>query len=142
MIVISSGRRGRWGIQAMSRPGRGTPSPNRTVPSWWTTPTAALRSVDLPAPLGPISPTHSPSPHRQRSRLHDGLAVERDRYLEPTDHSLPRTDRSTSTKNGAPRNAVRTPIGSSPGATRVRAPRSARIRNEAPYKSESGMITR
>ena len=45
-------------------------------------------------------------------------------------------------KNGAPKNAVTTPIGISAGEAIVRANRSARIRNVAPNTIDRGRTTR
>jgi hypothetical protein len=50
--------------------------------------------------------------------------------------------RSTTAKNGAPKNAVTTPIGSSAGAISVRASRSANTRKAAPPRIDSGMTMR
>ena len=50
--------------------------------------------------------------------------------------------RRTIAKNGAPKNAVTTPIGSSAGAIIVRPSRSARIKNAAPNATHNGKITR
>ena len=49
--------------------------------------------------------------------------------------------RSTTAKNGAPKNAVTTPIGTSAGAISVRARTSARTRKPAPTRIESGTIS-
>src|SRR5690606_45291 len=56
-------------------------------------------------------------------------------------HSFSALRRSTMMKNGAPANAVTTPMGSSPGMA-VRAIWSATIRNEAPPSTDNGTITR
>ena len=48
--------------------------------------------------------------------------------------------RSTMRKNGAPKNAVTTPIGISAGEITIRARRSASARNAAPNSSDSGRI--
>src|SRR6185295_11652727 len=50
--------------------------------------------------------------------------------------------RSTTAKNGAPQNAVTTPIGISAGLARTRPARSASTRNAPPYNMDSGRITR
>src|SRR3954469_16327899 len=50
--------------------------------------------------------------------------------------------RSTSAKNGAPQNAVTTPIGISAGLAAARPTRSASTRNAPPYNMDSGRITR
>src|SRR5688500_4071163 len=66
--------------------------------------------------------------------------LQRHRVLVPSEvHAdRPPARRRASTKNGAPTNAVMTPIGISAGATAVRARRSTRMRNEAPKRTESG----
>src|SRR5690606_41663006 len=56
-------------------------------------------------------------------------------------HSFSALRRSTMMKNGAPANAVTTPMGSSPGMA-VRAIWSATMRNDAPPSSDNGTITR
>src|SRR5881296_1728543 len=74
-----------------------------------------------------------------------GHALVRDREPGQTylaHNAAARVERSTAMKKGAPRNAVMTPIGSSAGATTVRAAVSARTRKAAPKRSESGMTTR
>ena len=58
------------------------------------------------------------------------------------DHLAPRAVRRTTAKNGAPRKAVTTPIGSSDGESTVRATTSASTRNPAPATSESGKTAR
>ena len=50
--------------------------------------------------------------------------------------------RSTTAKNGAPKKAVTTPIGSSAGDTTVRASTSQRTRNPPPTSSDSGTTMR
>ena len=66
-----------------------------------------------------------------------------DRDAGDADHGpTVRVVRSTSAKNGAPTNAVTTPIGSSAGASAVRATTSASTRNAAPTAIDSGTITR
>src|SRR3990172_198169 len=73
----------------------------------------------------------------------DGLVpVESDSQIRDRDHNDLRLVRSTATKNGAPHRAVITPIGSSAGASTVRAARSAAIRNAAPSKAASGNTAR
>ncbi len=56
--------------------------------------------------------------------------------------ALARRDTSTARKNGAPRHAVTTPIGTSVGDRIVRAMRSAPIRKAAPPTIETGMMMR
>ena len=57
-------------------------------------------------------------------------------------HGEVRDERKTMRKNGAPKNAVTTPIGSSAGEITIRARRSANARKAAPKSSESGRIDR
>ena len=71
------------------------------------------------------------------------LVTDRNRGEDDRAHSgAPRVDLMTTMKNGAPRNAVITPIGSSAGATIVRAAVSARTRNAAPKSTDRGITTR
>src|SRR5439155_20558713 len=71
------------------------------------------------------------------------LVTDRTRGEDDRAHSgAPRVDLMTTMKNGAPRNAVITPIGSSAGATIVRAAVSARTRNAAPKSTDRGITTR
>ena len=74
------------------------------------------------------------------------LDVERDRSVADVEQrghaALLPVRRSAIRKNGAPTNAVMTPIGISAGATAVRATRSTRIRNDAPNRTESGRTCR
>src|SRR5919108_2067192 len=77
-------------------------------------------------------------PHAEPCHLDGVSAAVFDRGAHAT---LP-LRRSATTKNGAPRNAVITPIGISAGATAVRAPTSTRIRNEAPNRTDSGRTCR
>ena len=63
----------------------------------------------------------------------DGHAVERQRC-----HAVRLVVRSTTAKNGAPKNAVTTPIGSSAGDITVRAITSAKTRKPAPTITDSG----
>src|SRR5581483_1283351 len=53
-----------------------------------------------------------------------------------------RAVRSTTAKNGAPKNAVTTPIGSSAGESAVRAITSVRTRKPAPTSTDSGSSSR
>src|SRR4029450_484660 len=57
-------------------------------------------------------------------------------------HAALRFRRSTAMKNGAPMNAVMTPIGISAGATTVRARLSTKIRNDAPNSADRGSTGR
>src|SRR4029078_4412502 len=68
-----------------------------------------------------------PEPHPQVTRL---------------DHRAVLELRRTIAKNGAPRNAVTTPMGSSAGERIVRATTSAKTRNPAPASNESGTTAR
>jgi len=63
-------------------------------------------------------------------------------HKRPGHGAARRVVRRTRTKNGAPKNAVTTPIGISAGDMTVRASRSARARNAPPNSSDSGRITR
>ena len=73
----------------------------------------------------------------------DGLAAELDGDAAQLDHAAPpRVVRSTSAKNGAPKNAVTTPSGISAGASAVRATTSASTRNPAPTTTDSGISAR
>ena len=73
----------------------------------------------------------------------DHLAAERQGDTAAGDHEERcRECRITRTKNGAPKNAVITPIGISSGAAMVRARRSAEQRKAAPNRMESGRTTR
>ena len=69
-----------------------------------------------------------------------GLAAELDPGADEVDHRF--AFRRTRTKNGAPRNAVTTPMGISAGAATVRAMRSVRTRNAPPNSSDSGRMMR
>ena len=87
-----------------------------------------------------------PSARRDRraERLHDlALAVAHGdgRELERAHRATCRV-RSRRMKNGAPKNAVTTPIGSSAGAVSVRPGMSTRIRNAAPNAAVSGSSLR
>ena len=98
-------------------------------------------AVVLPAPFGPISADPFALPHRRRRDVvDDSVAAERtDRCVQrKRGHAVLRLVRRTTAKNGAPKKAVTTPIGSSAGDITVRAITSARTRNPAPIMSESG----
>jgi hypothetical protein len=68
--------------------------------------------------------------------------VDRERVEDDGRHRNVLLVRRTTAKNGAPKNAVTTPIGSSPGEITVRAITSQRTRNAAPRISESGSTMR
>ena len=72
-------------------------------------------------------------------RLH---AAEADADVAQLDHRIVLAVRRTTAKNGAPKNAVTTPIGSSAGESTVRASTSASTRKPAPTTSESGTTAR
>ena len=72
--------------------------------------------------------------HDEAPAKGDAEAARRDRGHERP----PRIVRRTSTKNGPPKNAVTTPIGSSAGESAVLAMTSASTRNPAPTTNESG----
>ena len=76
----------------------------------------------------------------------DASGVELDRHFAGVDgrpHTLTsRVERSSTKKTGAPTTAVITLIGTSVGASVVRAMRSARQRNAPPYTIDSGRIFR
>ncbi len=78
----------------------------------------------------------------ERHAAHGYGAVEPDREVAELDHRIVRAERRTTAKNGAPKNAVTTPIGSSAGETMVRASTSARTRKPAPTTSDSGTTAR
>jgi hypothetical protein len=80
----------------------------------------------------------------QRQVVHDFLVLVRRGHGGGGDlhHAVRAPRRNTIKKNGAPKNAVITPMGISAGATSVRPARSARIRNAAPNKIDSGTTTR
>src|SRR4029079_11251105 len=78
---------------------------------------------------------------RDPGRLERELALE-PRQLAFRLHAVLPLRRSTTMKNGAPMNAVITPIGISPGATAVRASRSTRMRNEEPDTIDNGSTER
>jgi hypothetical protein len=82
--------------------------------------------------------------HLERDAVDDRLAArgDRDRVERDRAHAELLVVRSTSAKNGAPTNAVTTPIGSSAGEMIVRARTSASTRNAAPTTTDSGRMTR
>src|SRR5205085_801711 len=71
----------------------------------------------------------------ERHAVECACRAELDRDVAQLDH---RVLRRTRAKNGAPKKAVITPIGSSCGESTVRASTSVRARKPAPAKSESG----
>src|SRR4029079_8302028 len=99
----------------------------------------------LPGSVGPDQRHPLAVLDRERDAVDDVPASELDR--EPFDGqrahaAILRDVRSTTAKNGAPKNAVTTPIGSSAGESAVRAITSARTRNPAPTSTESGSSNR
>ena len=100
----------------------------------------------LPSPVGADQRHPLAGLGGQRDRLDDRAAGERDRDLERLDGRLhsptQRLRRRTIAKNGAPKKAVTTPIGSSAGDSTVRATTSVRIRKPPPTSSDSGTIAR
>ena len=147
---------GRAGSAARRRPGgpaaAASASP-RSTPSTVTSPrrrrparATACSSVDLPAPFGPMTASHDPDADLERRRpFSDRTPAQRARPARsPGRVTSPPASvaRSTATKNGAPTNAVTTPMGSSAGAITVRATRSAAPRNAAPPSSDSGSTIR
>ena len=79
-----------------------------------------------------------------RNAGQDGGPAQNDRRSFDIEHfQLSFLDwRSTTKKKGAPKNAVTTPSGTSPGEMTVRAMRSAKMRNAAPNNTESGRMRR
>ena len=114
-------------------------------PAYGTSPPTARRTVVFPAPFGPMSAEPLALLHLEREAVDDDGSVELD--SEPLDGQRRHVPtilvvRRTRAKNGAPKNAVTTPMGSSAGAATVRARTSARTRNAAPKQSESGRTIR
>ena len=68
--------------------------------------------------------------------------LDRERVEDDRGHRNVLLERSTTAKNGAPKKAVTTPIGSSAGETIVRAITSQSTRNPPPRSSESGSTIR
>ena len=103
----------------------------------------------LPGAVGPDDPHPLPRPdllgqvrqRRDRVVAHRDARRTRSRrdlhVLRPT-----RRERRTNKKNGAPTNAVTTPIGISLGASTVRAATSATMRKAAPPIIDTGTTTR
>ena len=96
---------------------------------------------------GAVRPDQSHPFPRLDSRLHaveDARAAEIDRERVEDDGSQRNVllVRRTIAKNGAPKNAVTTPIGSSPGEMTVRAMTSQRTRNAPPRINERGSTMR
>ena len=101
---------------------------------------AAARTC--PPPLGPTTESHAPAGTSSETPWTTPPAVRADvAHLSASSTPVMRPAapgrRRTNAKNGAPIIAVMTPIGSSPGATTVRASTSHRIRNDAPNRSDS-----
>ncbi len=82
-----------------------------------------------------------PRPRPRRARV-ARAELDRSRVERERRHENVLLVRSTIAKNGAPKNAVTTPIGSSAGETIVRASTSASTRNPPPTSSESGRTIR
>src|SRR5262249_23502238 len=78
----------------------------------------------------------------ERELPHGGDGPEAHPQVACLDHAAPFDVRRTTAKNGAPQNAVTTPIGSSAGESSVRASTSARTRKPAPATSERGTTAR
>ena len=85
---------------------------------------------------------------RERHAVHDVAPAEPDGDVAERERCLRHYDairfevRSTIAKNGAPKNAVTTPIGSSPGDSAVRAITSASTRKPPPTSTDSGSSSR
>ena len=92
----------------------------------------------MPAPFGPMSPTHSPrSTENETPSTTLRLPSSTVTLLQPKrrhTEAIRLEVRRTTAKNGAPKNAVTTPIGSSPGESAVRAITSANTRKPASDK--------
>ena len=93
---------------------------------------------DQPQPLGMFD--------LQRRLAQDPLLAENDRdFAQLNGHChnpTVRVVRSTTAKNGAPRNAVTTPIGSSEGDSSVRASTSVSTRKPPPASNDNGTTAR
>src|SRR5690606_15076261 len=98
----------------------------------------------LAGPVGPDDRERAALGDREPDPVEEPLAGDLDDDVVAADHpSTPRREvRSTRMKNGAPKNAVTTPIGISAGAATVRARRSAAHRNAPPNSSDSGSSDR
>src|SRR6185312_6115271 len=96
----------------------------------------------LPRAVGPDQRGPTSTVRTQREPAHGRDGPEPHPEVAGLDHRAAREVRRTIAKNGAPRNAVMTPIGSSAGERTVRATTSARTRKPAPASSESGMTAR
>ena len=82
---------------------------------------------------------------RERHALDDVATAQLDGHALQSQrrHAAIRLEvRRTTAKNGAPKNAVTTPIGISAGESAVRAITSARTRNPPPTSTESGSSSR
>src|SRR5690606_1123338 len=98
----------------------------------------------LAGPVGPDDRQPLAVGHRQVDVVEHARAAEGDGHTRCLDHAVtPRREvRSTSTKNGAPKKAVTTPIGISAGDAMVRPSRSASTRHAPPNSLDSGSTTR
>jgi hypothetical protein len=105
---------------------------------------AAERAQDARLPRAVRPDEHHPLVRLdlEREAAHRFRAPEADGEVAQLDHRIVLAERSTTAKNGAPQNAVTTPIGSSAGDTIVRASTSASTRNPAPTTSDSGTTAR
>lgn len=107
-------------------------------------PDSALRKVVLPDPLGPTMAEISPgltSKSTPATMPFLPIATETSRasiMKHPYRSMTPRLRSRIQRKNGAPAIAVTMPIGSSAGATMVRATASAKSSSEAPSSAEPG----
>ena len=90
--------------------------------------------ADERRPSARLRPQRKTAHRRNRPEAHPEVAR--------LDHRMLRDVRRTTAKNGAPKNAVTTPIGSSAGERSVRASTSASTRKPAPARSESGINAR
>ena len=118
----------RRAISGRSRVAIGVPSSSTRPAAGRSVPARTRSSVDLPAPLGPISATRSPCSSvkltsRRIARPRASTVTPSTRNAGAAHSSYPvRARRSRARKNGAPMTAVTTPTGMSPAS---RAARSA-----------------
>src|SRR5262249_47537199 len=96
----------------------------------------------LPRPVRPDQRRPASGLRAEREPAHGRDPPEAPPEIASPDHRPDLEVRRTTAKNGAPRKAVTTPIGSSAGERTVRATTSARTRKPAPASSESGMTAR
>ena len=101
----------------------------------------------LPGTVGADDRDPLPLSDRDVDIVDDASSVELDRHLAGVDRRVSyqltsRVERSSTKNTGAPTTAVITLIGTSVGASAVRAMRSARQRNAPPYTIDSGRIFR